>query len=140
MGAAHTNTYPLLGEERLTDELGAWLGGHRWNHFVTLTYHYSARGDRQFYRWIRRLEQLAGRSVQFAMFSELTTAGFLHHHALVFGTGGLPANILRESWTSGRSDVQVYDPERGASHYICKRYGKDELAFPNLSAQMPPTA
>ena len=138
MGAVHTNSYPLLGEEHLNVDLGKWLNAYRWDHFVTVTYHYSAVGERQFYRWIRRLEQSAQQPVRYAMFSELTTAGFLHHHALVYGTAQLPDERLMDAWKSGRSDAQAYDPERGAAYYVCKRYGKDELALLNLSVEMPP--
>lgn len=139
VATALTNRYTVAGQDRQRDEMGRWLNGYRWDHFVTLTHRYPQSGDRDVYAWLRRLEQRAGRAVQFAVFSERTTDGFVHHHALIHGSAGLGTAAVRQAWKSGISHVEEYDASRGASHYVCKHYGDAELVSWNVSRGMPPT-
>ena len=74
-------------------------------------------------RFIRRLEQLAQRRVDYVYALERGTGGRWHIHALLNGTESLTCEHVGAAWDAGRADVQVYDPRRRAARYVVKDAG-----------------
>jgi len=104
-------------------EWGRFVGGFEWDHVATLTFTVNPSeetAERQVRRWVRRLEQRAGRAVNVFHAIERGASGLRHVHALTRGTGALPASALRAAWPCGRSAVNVYDARRGAAAYATK--------------------
>lgn len=137
MERATTNKYSVLGEERQRDELARWFDGYEWQYFVTFTHRFPSDGETAFKSWARKVEKLTGRPVNFAVFTERSTAGMVHHHALIAGVGALTVTALRDAWSHGNSDVQRYDRGKGAAHYVCKGYGSTRLVSWDVSQTLP---
>lgn len=118
------------GERHRTasQELAAWMRRKDWDHFATLTHRDACASDRAFKRWIRRLEQRSGRRIEHAVFHEETIPGHWHHHVLLKGSADLPVSALRAAWQGGFTQVERYDPRRGAAEYVTKEYGRRGLA------------
>lgn len=140
MERATANKYSVLGEERQRDELARWFDGYEWQYFVTFTYRFPSDGERAFKSWARKVEKLTGRPVNFAVFTERSTSGMVHHHALVAGVEALSVTALRGAWSHGHSDAQRYDPGKGAAHYVSKGYGSTRLVSWDVSERLPPEA
>jgi hypothetical protein len=51
--------------------------------------------------------------------------GRLHIHALVADAQSLSANLAEQLWFYGRSQVEIYDPSRGACYYTAKFAGRE---------------
>lgn len=132
-----TNTHPVAGEARQRQELSDWLDGRPWDYFVTLTHRYPGDGARAIQAWARKVEKQTGKPMKFAVFTERSAGGFVHHHALVSCEGACSIRALRKAWSSGRTDVEVYDPSRGAAHYVGKGYGTTRLVDWQVSDSLP---
>jgi hypothetical protein len=105
---------------------GDWLGQFQWHHFATLTFtaQPSSGGAKSLFRgWLRRLEQQAKLSLGWFYVLERGAAGLLHVHVLTAGTTNLGICAMESAWANGRSDVSVYEPTRGAAHYVTKGLG-----------------
>lgn len=133
-----TNSHPVAGDARLREELSNWLDGRPWEYFVTLTHRYPGDGAQAIRTWAERIEEQTGKPLSYAVFTERSAGGFVHHHALVScgGTGSVRA--LSKAWGSGQSEVEVYDPSRGAAHYVGKGYGTTRLVDWQVSDSLPP--
>jgi hypothetical protein len=105
---------------------GDWLDPRPWTHFGTFTFAYDASPahvERQSKRWLRRIEQRAQNKVGWFYVIERGAAGHLHLHALTSGTAHLDSSSIAAAWPAGRADVAVYEPTRGAAHYVTKDLG-----------------
>src|SRR5713101_1669377 len=112
------------------DALGPWLRTFTWDHCVTLTFSHASTettARTRFMTWLRRLEQLAQRSVGWCHALERGAAGRLHFHVLTVGTDHLAPRSIELAWRYGRADAARYDPGRGAAYYLTKGVGCDAL-------------
>lgn len=112
------------GAENLCATWGEWIDEVQWNHFCTLTFAYEATVDgakRQFLKFARRLDRRAQRAVEWFIVIERGPGGAVHVHSLLGATNQLENRTIAKQWHKGRSDVQRYEPGRGASYYVTKR-------------------
>lgn len=122
--------------------LGEWLRSYEWTYWLTLTVDgkWSAGRlgptfEREFVRFATKVSQ---GPVRFAYVIEGGVLGDQPHlHALLWVRGALDCGRLSEAWRHGRALVQVYDPSRGAAHYLAKEFGKRALDF-GMSSRLPP--
>ena len=116
-----TTHYPV--QANVPESWGQWLNEYDWDHYCTLTFHWEATIDganRQFRRFIRRLERRTQGAINWFMVIEYGRGGCLHIHALLGTTNTLPDKSVDLAWPAGITDVQTYDSQRGATHYITK--------------------
>ncbi len=116
-----TTHYPV--QANVPESWGQWLNEYDWSHYCTLTFQREATIDgasRQFHRFVRRLERRNQRAVTWFMVIERGGGGWLHIHSLLGATNTLPNKSVDLAWTAGITDVQTYDSQRGATHYITK--------------------
>jgi hypothetical protein len=64
-------------------------------------------------------------------------SGQLHLHALLWGTSTLDSDYVRGAWPHGRSHVDVFDPQRGATYYFTKTIGSHRDDY-DYSLPRPP--
>jgi hypothetical protein len=102
---------------------GDWLNERDWHHFLHLTFRYSVSGEmaaRRFRVWETRLKRDAGLELSWFYAAERKADGLIHIHALVHGSAQAGGQVLRSAWVNGFSKVSVYEPSRGAAHYVTK--------------------
>jgi len=108
---------------RFRDEVGGWLSRCVWRHYATLTDDYGnspASLLRQGRKFIRRLESMARRRVDYFLIVEGARCGFPHLHALLLGTDFLTVKEMERAWRLGFTSIRRYDPTRGAADYVAK--------------------
>lgn len=113
---------------------GTFLAQWPWDHFATLTFSTVPNDERcrgEFKKWIRRMERLDRRRVDYFVAYERGGHGdLLHIHALTLGTGGIPLFGIEAGWRSGRMDARVYEADGGAAYYVAKVVeGSGDYAF-----------
>ncbi|HXD23215.1 MAG TPA: hypothetical protein VN613_07635 [Gemmatimonadaceae bacterium] len=137
--------------DRRTDlraDTARWLGGHQWDHFITLTtsgaetFTVDALG-RAFANYVAGVEATIGHAVRwFRVIEGVSTPGARPHlHALLYGTFGVGTRALRSRhlWRHGNVNVKRYDPALGAVGYLVKELGNAaEWDAWDVSATMPP--
>lgn len=122
---------------------GDWLSGYEWSHWGTFTFRpYAPRpkpglapprlrsvppgpsvefAHREWRRYVRRLERTLYQRIWWFRGDEFgEQLGRLHFHALLGGAPGVEAELLAKPWTAGFAQVEEYDPNRGAAHYVTK--------------------
>ena len=113
--------FPTRYQDR---QLADWIAKHRWDHFVTLTFANPATPDeacQQFATFIRRIERRAHNGIYWFRVVERAASGRIHIHVLLGDSGSLSCASVEEAWERhGRSQVALYDPERGAIYYMHK--------------------
>ena len=97
----------------------------RWAHFVTMTTTNIVSPDRLrldfVNRYIRRLARDAQRGVGWFYAIEHHADGERAHiHALIANTETLTIESVERPWLLGNRRAVIYDPRRGASHYVSK--------------------
>ena len=110
---------------RIRAEYDSWLKLARWSHFVTLTTRELVsvnRIKREFeHGFVRRVAKAAQCPLAWFYAIEPHADGHRHHvHALVANTESLRVVRLEHAWKLGISRIAVYDPQRGAAHYVSK--------------------
>jgi hypothetical protein len=129
--------------------LGRWLSeDYEWTHFGSYTFRgYEQRSFEDFgpprqspvatgpseaatrrcwERYCRRVSRAAHREIGFSVaFEPGGLLGRLHIHALVADAQSLSANLAEQLWFYGRSQVEIYDPSRGACYYTAKFAGRE---------------
>jgi len=125
---------------KVHDSWAEWLDEIPWDHYVTLTFRRNSgpdRARRTFTAWIRCLEQEAEMPLfWFVGFEDGPLNGRLHMHCLVGNTRDLPANYIAKKWKHGFSRIDLYEKDRGATHYITKYVVKEMFDYdvsPNLA-------
>lgn len=117
---------PVVSETQsplLRREYGLFLSRYHWQFYFTLTFKHPADiwyGQEAFKRMIRRLEQRAESRVPWFRAFEWGLLGRLHVHGLLASEGLLTPSAITKAWKVGQTDVQLYDPERGAAYYVTK--------------------
>ena len=141
----HPDDFRRLLELRdLRKAWASWLRTFEWHHYATLTFKRPVTCGAAaafFRRWIRRLEQRAGRRVDWFAVVELSRAGDVHLHALVGRTGDVTPKKLGAAWSWGWTRIARYDPRRGATAYACKHLATPSGEY-DVSARLvenPPT-
>lgn len=123
----------MIGDPLDTPDLqrhwGTFLQTVRWAHFVTLTTTDIVSPDRLrrdfVNRYIRRLGRDAQRGVGWFYAIEHHADGERAHiHALITNTEKLAIASLERPWILGNCRALIYDPRRGASHYVTKYLGR----------------
>ncbi len=139
------------GSEVVKAAWGQWLMAFRWAHFATLTFRrkqseatvqsqlqrWQPGGhgpsevtfEKQFQRWVRRLQQRAKQEVAWFYAIERGAGGLLHLHALTAGTERVGARGLAAAWPLGYTRVVAYDGHLGAAHYVCKEIGAGVVQY-----------
>lgn len=116
----------------------SWLRGYQWDHYSTLTFRRpvsQAVAPDLFRGWTRRLNQRAGRRVDWFVVVEWNPAVGFHLHALVGGTAALTNRELSAAWKWGWTRITRYDPRRGAAAYACKHLAKPSVEH-DVSARL----
>ena len=96
--------------------------------------------ERHFKRkFIRRLEQVAQRRVDWVSVIERSPGGVFHIHAVLAGTADTAIDRVQKCWTLGIVEAERYDPTRGAAWYLSKQYGQPSEHWErfDLSYHMP---
>jgi len=110
--------------------MAEWLSTMPWDWWCTLTFkteQWPESADRAFREWTAELRKDSP-ALGFFVGQERGRLQRLHLHALI---GGLATHVRRtvawKRWDRrhGFAQVQPYDPDRGASHYITKYVTKD---------------
>ena len=130
--------------DSLRSELSSWLSDFPWHWFVTLTFRkplksvYSAQ--KHFQSYLQALSQAYADPRQgtidgvssFLAVESFNLSDYLHLHGLIYLHGvdpvfcdsnGIPWTRSAWQWwfkKYGRAQVLVYDPARGAHHYLTK--------------------
>lgn len=110
-------------DPRLRRELGDFLKGFAWSHFIILTTRRPGPPDRllsRFTVYIRSLERIAQCRVGWFVAVEERVPGWGHLHALAAGTEHLTVARLERQWRHGFNRVRKYDPARRGCHYSVK--------------------
>ena len=121
---------------------GDWAKRHQWNHCVHLTVDGKWSTERLRQRFEREYVRFATKVVQQPVRYLFAIEGGAvgdqpHCHALLYGTEQLACTQLALAWRYGRAQVEVYDPQRGAAHYLAKEFGGRVLDY-GVSGRMPP--
>ena len=121
---------------------GTFLQTVRWAHFVTLTTTDIVSVDRLrrdfVNRYIRRLGRDAQRGVGWFYAIEHHADGERAHvHALITNTETLTIAGLERSWILGNCRALIYDPRRGASHYVSKHLGRNPELYDLSRRHLP---
>ncbi len=135
----HPDDFRRLLELRdLRKAWASWLRTFEWHHYATLTFKRPVTCGAAaafFRRWIRRLEQRAGRRVDWFAVVELSRAGDVHLHALVGRTGDVTPKKLGAAWSWGWTRITRYDARRGAAAYACKHLASPSVEY-DVSARL----
>ena len=137
----HNITNNYRAQANVPESWGQWLNEYDWDHYCTLTFQWEATVSgaiRQYQRFIRRLERRAQGAINWFMVIEYGRGGWLHIHALLGATNALLKESVDVAWPAGKTNVQTYDSQRGASHYITKAI-TSEATFWDISANLKAT-
>jgi hypothetical protein len=118
-----------VGQASLSEQWGDWLSGLApWEWYLTLTFRDSIhpeQADRNWQRYLKQLQIVTHRKLQWARALEYQRRGVIHFHALAAGgLDRLPYNMARQLWPHGYSWIERYIPDRGATHYLGKYVSK----------------
>ena len=120
---------------------GAFLESLEWDHLVTLTTKrpwLPTRLQASFREaFIRPLERLAQRRIDWFLRLEESARHHPHLHALLFGTSDLTCRDLQSRWPKGYSRVSVFRPHEGAGLYLSKGIESAPDSY-WLSRRLPP--
>lgn len=122
--------------------VGDWLREFEWSHWVTLTVagRWSPQRLEQAFvdEFVRFATKVSQGPVPYAFSIESGALGDNPHvHALLCGTEHLRSDRLAQAWRHGRATVEVYDAQRGSTHYLAKGIGSKALSY-DWSRRMPP--
>ena len=130
-------------------ELGRWLcESYLWSHYGTFTFSpytespkpglgpsklphtdvgpSEASTRRSWDRFVRRVSRAAHNEIGwFVAFEPGALLGRRHIHALLCDAATVTPEQVDRLWKAGRSEVEVYNPSRGAAHYVAKFAGLD---------------
>lgn len=119
----------------LREEVSSWINTFQWQYWFTGTfkpersYTDTMNAKRAFMRFIGDLGKKYHKSdIEFWLALERFKFGEeVHCHALLNGLDGLQYRQIGETWRKrfGREQVEGYDPEKGANHYITKYIVKE---------------
>jgi hypothetical protein len=122
---------PEQHRPEVVEEFGRWLNSYQWSWYVTLTFPawiHPERAVKKFGLWTRRMERAVGDDLTWARALELQKRGVVHFHALLyFRRASLPYAIAGATWRNlegGRTEIERYNPERGAAAYLGKYIAK----------------
>lgn len=129
----------------LPETWGDWLNGYDWSHWATLTFAPYQRpskpglgppkddatknkpgpppdyAHRAFNRFISGLSCRSGQGVWWFRGDEFgERLGRLHLHSVIGGADRVPPEALARAWRDGFAQVERFDPEKGAAHYVTK--------------------
>jgi hypothetical protein len=115
---------------------GTWLHTFSWGWWCHLTFRLPPareKAEKLFTAWIHRLNQkIFGRSfyrfhtgARWARGIEWQRRGAIHFHVLIAETEQLDIKEAVRKWrklSGGNAVIDLYDPTRGATHYLAKVY------------------
>lgn len=112
----------------------AWcklLDHYRWTYFVTLTFRDLPKSYTAINRatqFLRYVDKTICEKIAYYIAMEFTMAGTPHFHLLLGNLEGSRYSIFTEWWFSkyGYARFKVYDPKKGATHYLTKYVVKDK--------------
>lgn len=125
---------------RLRQEWTTHLERFDWHHYCTLTAQPTAPDKlrREFMEgFIRRLARCTQEPISWFYTLERGAGGTAHMHALLSGTLRLTTLRVQRAWDFGFAHVRVYDPSRGAAHYLTKDVVFEHGDY-DVSRRMPP--
>lgn len=111
---------------------GNWLSTLPWDHFGTFEYrrprYLFEHAKEGFSKSVSRIQQRTQCKIGWCAVYEKHLSGALHIHALLQRTASLQPSELEAAWSNpglhgryyDRSLVEVYNPSRGATHYMTK--------------------
>jgi hypothetical protein len=126
---------PPVGHSPRAAALTALAAAGRWTHVATLTFRLDANEHLaacRFEAFVRRLEQRGqGRVDYLAVAARHAPWSKAHVHALLAAPPSLTVEAIREAWLSGRQQVKLFDPLRGARQYVAShaRLVDSEILF-----------
>lgn len=93
---------PINQVSTVSDHLGSWLDTYKWSHIGTLTSRDPMSRDgwvRSFRKWIRRLENVNQKRVNFGFNIEETHSGHVHLHFVLGNiSDGVTIERIRSLW------------------------------------------
>lgn len=117
--------YKYSSVNPLRKEWCTLLNRYKWTYFVTLTFKdfpktYTAINRVK--RFLRYVEGTVKHKIGFYTAMEYTKLGCPHFHLLIGNVDGVKYSILHKWWYTkyGLTRFEVYDPEKGAVHYLTK--------------------
>jgi hypothetical protein len=131
-----------LWQKRVRQAWGEWLNEYPWDFFCTLTFRQrvaTCEATKEGQLWIRRIGQRSAGKVYYHGVLEKSRRRRCHLHFLIQTKGRAGEAAIRNVWRSGLSDVQVYDPERGACWYITKGVNQYPDHVEPLLTKLPPS-
>lgn len=110
---------------------GDWLGEWPWEWYSTLTFRDNVgirRANSLWQVWYDQLVKTTRKDVQYARFTEWQRdRGIPHFHVLMLNLKHVRRLTWLDRWVdqAGWARIEPYNPEKGATHYLCKYITKE---------------